>query len=830
MKFLMIGLLAVSLLATGGSVLAQSKPYTIDTALSLEQLGRSSFDPTGRFVVFERYGPYETSEAFDHGWYTRFNRSDLFVHDQQTDGPARRLLPPLEGTGHVLGEWSPGGKRLLIFRFQDRTWRAGIYTFASGEVAWLDVTPELPIYGPIAAWRNDDELILSTRADGDLPWHLRLDWEPNILRSELADKQTAGQSSAIVIGSGASKDLTPLSPMGSLVHIDVRTQQVRPLGAGRFQDLELSPDGRYVAVADEGGVLPVDPNVPMIQGELQRARSLRIFDLIKGADWEPHPGWDLLPNLLTWSPSGELLVWMRPPGSAWSDGRLKRIAASTQSSESIPLGNLQPTFRQTSEALPVVLANWMENDPILYAQQEGRTDWYRLTPSAPINLTQDFETAPARLVVTASEDGLAIDAGVVWRVNADGGRLPLSEPGLDLTAVPSGSGLFGLRPQFNASRRSPGIPVQSPDGRLYDARPEGLSLVMEDADASVRAPSLTGLIQTLRTPHGVETLVRRGSQTRVVLATINPHLVDVDVAEGVPITHQAEGGQTLTSWLYSPTRRGGEDLPPLVVIPYPGLVHTRRPDLAEPNAVMTAYNVQVLTSAGHAVLLPSLPRENDGEPAAGLAAQIEGVIDAAAVSGRFDPERIALLGHSFGGFGVIAAATQSDRFDGIIAANGGYEQGSKWGTFVPFQSLSPRDVLSVFSSAGRIETGQGALFGPPWEDPERYVRNSPYFVADCITAPVLIISTELDYVPVTQSQMLFSALYRQNKDAQLITYINEGHVITSPGNVRHMHDQVLAFLGRIFDPQRAPRDGDTGPGCDQPRTQASIMTSSITSP
>lgn len=406
MKFLMIGLLAVSLLAPGGSVRAQSKPYTIDTVLSLEQLGRSSFDPTGRVVVFERYGPYETSEAFDHGWYTRFNRSDLFVHDRQTDGPARRLLPPSEGTGHVLGEWSPGGERLLIFRFQDRIWRAGIYTFASGEVAWLDVTPELPIYGPIAAWRNDDELILSTRADGDLPWHLRLDWEPNILRSKLANKQTAGQSSAIVIGSGASKDLTPLSPMGSLVHVDARTQQVRPLGAGRFQDLELSPDGRYVAVADEGGVLPVDPNVPMIQGELQRARSLRIFDLIKGTNWEPHPGWDLLPNLLTWSPNGELLVWMRPPGRAWSDGTLKRIAAATQSSESLTLGGLQPTFRQTSEALPVVLANWMENDPVLYAQKEGRTDWYRLTPSAPINLTQDFETAPARLVLTASEDGL----------------------------------------------------------------------------------------------------------------------------------------------------------------------------------------------------------------------------------------------------------------------------------------------------------------------------------------------------------------------------------------------------------------------------------------
>lgn len=830
MKLPLIGLLAVSLLVPNGSAGAQERTYTIDTVLSLEQLGRSSFDPTGRFVVFERYGPYGSSQAFDHGWYTRFTRSDLFIHDRDAADSARRLLPPSEGTGHVLGAWSPNGRRLLVFRFRDRTWRAGIYTLASGEIAWLAVTPELPIYGPIAAWRGDDELILATRADGDLPWHLRLDWEPNTLRSHLADQQSAGQESAIVIGSGASRNFTPLSPMGRLLRVDADTLEVRDLGAGRFQDVELSPDGRFVAAADEGGVLPVDPNEPMIQGELQRARGLRIFDLETGSDWTPHPGWDLLPNLLTWSQTGELLVWLRPPGGAWSDGSLKRIAADRQISATVALGDLRPTFRQTSEALPVVLADWMGTDPVLSAQRKGRTDWYRLSPGQPVTLTEDFATAPARLVVTGSGVGLALDAGVVWRIEPDGRRRPLSDAGANLAHVPSGSGLFGLRPQFNTTDRIPGIPVLSADGTIYEARPDGLSPVMEDAHASVRAPSPSGFLETLRTAHGVETLVRRAVGTRVALASINPQLADVEVAEVLPVAHLASGGQTLTSWLYLPPRPTTQALPALVVIPYPGLVHARRPDLAEPYAVMTAYNVQVLTSAGYAVLLPSLPRQNDGEPGAGIAHQIEGVVDEAAKTGRFDPDRIALLGHSFGGFGVIAAATQSGRFDGMIAANGAYEHASKWGSFIPFKALSPRDVLSVFSSAGRVETGQGALFGPPWEDPERYVRNSPYFDADCISAPVLIISTELDYVPITQSQMLFSALYRQNKDAQLITYINEGHVVTSPANVRHMHDQILAFLARIFDPDREPPHKGAGAACDQPRTQASVAVSNITSP
>ncbi|WP_421933604.1 alpha/beta hydrolase family protein [Phenylobacterium sp.] len=81
---------------------------------------------------------------------------------------------------------------------------------------------------------------------------------------------------------------------------------------------------------------------------------------------------------------------------------------------------------------------------------------------------------------------------------------------------------------------------------------------------------------------------------------------------------------------------------------------------------------------------------------------------------------------------------------------------------------------------------------PPWADPQRYLRNSNLFAADRITAPVLLIHGETDEENIAQSQELFSALYRQGKDAQMVTYRGEGHVSASPAN-------IADFYGRIFD-------------------------------
>jgi dipeptidyl aminopeptidase/acylaminoacyl peptidase len=45
-----------------------------------------------------------------------------------------------------------------------------------------------------------------------------------------------------------------------------------------------------------------------------------------------------------------------------------------------------------------------------------------------------------------------------------------------------------------------------------------------------------------------------------------------------------------------------------------------------------------------------------------------------------------------------------------------------------------------------------------------------------------------------QGEEMFSALYRQGKDAKLLTFRGEGHVVLAPGNVRRLYAEGLKFL------------------------------------
>lgn len=83
---------------------------------------------------------------------------------------------------------------------------------------------------------------------------------------------------------------------------------------------------------------------------------------------------------------------------------------------------------------------------------------------------------------------------------------------------------------------------------------------------------------------------------------------------------------------------------------------------------------------------------------------------------------------------------------------------------------------------------------PPWADPERYLRNSNLFSAGAITAPVLLVHGETDELRPEQSQEMFTALYRQGKDAQFVTYWGEGHALASPANIADYLARVLAWL------------------------------------
>jgi dipeptidyl aminopeptidase/acylaminoacyl peptidase len=282
------------------------------------------------------------------------------------------------------------------------------------------------------------------------------------------------------------------------------------------------------------------------------------------------------------------------------------------------------------------------------------------------------------------------------------------------------------------------------------------------------------------------------------LAVINAGLADVDPTRVQPIAHLGPDGQALTSWLLLPPRRSGAPPPPLVIRPYSGLSYGEAPvDLANERGFVGNY--RALVGHGYAVLVPSLPLPRDRlDPMPGLADRILDIVDAAAkapaTAGTFDPGRLALVGHSYGGYTVQAAIGQSNRFRAAISMSGLSDLFSKWETLATAYRAMPQDGAMFNWSMGSVEAGQDEMFRPPWADPARYARNSPLYAVDHIKTPLLLFHGDQDLIMVEQSDAMFAALYREAKDAILVTYWGEGHGINSPGNVRDLFQRTFSFL------------------------------------
>jgi dipeptidyl aminopeptidase/acylaminoacyl peptidase len=244
---------------------------------------------------------------------------------------------------------------------------------------------------------------------------------------------------------------------------------------------------------------------------------------------------------------------------------------------------------------------------------------------------------------------------------------------------------------------------------------------------------------------------------------------------------------------YLPERRY-----PTVVVAYPGEVHRESDSLSSrPTEGPVFFNLQLLAAKGYLVLRPSIPLGPGDEPYGQLLGGVLPAVDKAIIVGLVDPNRVAIMGHSFGGFATYALISQTTRFQAAIAISGVSDFVSMYGTFSAdnrYTSMPETDFYAQWWS----EYGQGQMQSPPWEKPDRYIRNSPVFHADRITTPLLIIHGDLDFVPIQQAEEMYSALHRMNKRCRFIRYWDQWHTFVNPQSVRDIWVQIYAWLDEFL--------------------------------
>jgi len=195
----------------------------------------------------------------------------------------------------------------------------------------------------------------------------------------------------------------------------------------------------------------------------------------------------------------------------------------------------------------------------------------------------------------------------------------------------------------------------------------------------------------------------------------------------------------------------------------------------------TGFNIANLTSRGYFVLLPDVSYKR-GDPGISAADCVIAATTKVINMGIVQPDKIGLIGHSFGGYETNFILTQTNMFAAAISGSG----------VADLQSF----YLNIGWTMGipdiyRFETQQWRMGKSLFEDPLSYDRNSPVKHANNITTPLFIWTGEGDrQVHYFQSISFYLALRRLNKKCIFILYPNEGHTISGKEFQRDLSDRV----------------------------------------
>lgn len=285
---------------------------------------------------------------------------------------------------------------------------------------------------------------------------------------------------------------------------------------------------------------------------------------------------------------------------------------------------------------------------------------------------------------------------------------------------------------------------------------------------------------TLTEPGLVYLADSEGRGTRRILEE-NDFLAEYRVARAEPLTWKGADGWDIEGVLHYPLNYQPGVRYPLILQVHGG-PHGRFTQTFNQSAQMWA-------ARGYAVLQGN-PRGSSGRTFEFSNANVNdwggkdyidimNGVDHVIALGVADPERMAIMGGSYGGFMTFWAVTQTNRFKAAI----GHAGISDWYSF-----YGQTDIPNL------LEFGFGGL---PTHSKETYERWSPVEYATSVTTPLLITHGENDRrVPISQAEQYFRVLKKLEKTVEFLRYPREGHGIAEPLHRLHLDREQERWLAR----------------------------------
>jgi len=266
------------------------------------------------------------------------------------------------------------------------------------------------------------------------------------------------------------------------------------------------------------------------------------------------------------------------------------------------------------------------------------------------------------------------------------------------------------------------------------------------------------------------------------------------------VTYKRKDGVTLSGTLYLPPGYKQGTKVPVIMWAYPrefGDADSASQVTGSPNQFTSIRggSHMFLLLSGYAIFdNPTMPIIGAGETANDsyveqLIASAQAAVDKVVEMGVADRDHIGVGGHSYGGFMTANLLSHSRLFRAGFAESGAYNR-----------SLTPWGFQAERRSF--------------WEAPDIYTRMSPFWYADKIKDPILLMHGEVDDNTGTfpiQSERLFAALKGHGATVRYVTLPNEAHGYAARETLLHVIAERLNWFDKYVKNATAKTTTDAQP-------------------
>ena len=272
------------------------------------------------------------------------------------------------------------------------------------------------------------------------------------------------------------------------------------------------------------------------------------------------------------------------------------------------------------------------------------------------------------------------------------------------------------------------------------------------------------------------------------ISNFNPTKDFPKLAKTEIITWKSKDGLVIEGLITYPTKYNKRKKYPLAVIIHGGPAGVFSETFTGARSI---YNIEYYASKGYAVLRPN-PRGSNGygkdfrfanfkDWGFGDYEDIMSGVDKVIDMGIADPERLAVMGWSYGGYMTSFVVTRTDRF-----------KAASMGAGLPnLVSMTTTTDIPDY-----LVAHMGAEF---WEDYETYEKHSAIYRINNVKTPTQVIHGSNDLrVPFTQGQEFYVALKRKGVSTEMVVYPRTPHGPREPKLLMDVSPRILAWLDQFI--------------------------------